>query len=139
MNGMLDKITSSSSSSTSNNNNNESSSIIIVIITQVMKERLQAVDDVMLQIVTNKAATKKHESNDKATAKEALEAVLLPAGVTLDDVVRYQDYHRQLKERRELQAQLETIQSEVAGLEQMRTVAKELGQSANACSMMVVQ
>mmetsp|Transcript_109687 Transcript_109687/g.163994 ORF Transcript_109687/g.163994 Transcript_109687/m.163994 type:complete len:194 (+) Transcript_109687:24-605(+) len=158
MSGMLDKIThsciersttsgnTSTTTSTTTTNNNSSSTHLKTIHT-----RLQTVDAIIAQIRHQDAATQQHESDDKLTAHESLEEVLLPLGVTLEDVLRYQHYHfRQLEERRQLQEQLQNVRAQVAELQgevsqeqrsvsehltQLKTVAKELGQSADACSM----
>jgi uncharacterized protein YicC (UPF0701 family) len=139
MNGMLDKITTTIGEAPLGNTT-----------TTIIKERLDFVDATIAKIVTHETETKQHERDDRAAAVQALGGVLLPAGVTLEDLLRVQEYQRRLQERQELQEQLRAIGAEVAALEdfrdregrsvstnvrQLQTVAKELGRSADACSM----
>lgn len=98
------------------------------------------------------AAQAKAEQDDKESAERATDENLLPAGVTLENIVDYKFYQNALKQKEQMTKALQEVQEEIAILEKeqgemstqvesqqrvLQETAQELNRSADVCSMVV--
>jgi aminopeptidase N len=119
---------------------------------QDFPQRLATMECVIAKLQKEEAFQAQAERHDRTSAQEVLDATLLPAGVTLEDVLAFRNYERQKRQREELQDQEKVIQEEIAELERLQVetqatvqsdlqeledVAHELERSADVCSMVV--
>jgi chromosome segregation ATPase len=115
-----------------------------------VKERLEKIESIMHKLEGQEAAQAAAERQDRTSAYEALDATLLPPGVSLEDVLAHQKYEKNKQQRTALEEEWNAVQEEIAtlereeaetqasvqqNLEQMQQVAKELERSADICSM----
>lgn len=98
------------------------------------------------------AAAAQAERQDRESAERATDVNLLPAGVTLEDVVNYNNYQNALKQKRQMQQALQGVQQEITTLESeqaelssqvesqqriLQQSAQELSRSADVSSMVL--
>jgi hypothetical protein len=117
-----------------------------------LPKRLAKIESIIAKLESDEAFQAQAERQDRTSAHEALDVTLLPAGVTLEDVLAFRNYQRQQRQREELQDQEKIIKEEIAQLErlqvetqatvqsdlqQLQDVAQELERSADVCSMVV--
>ena len=87
---------------------------------------------------------------DAKSAQGLLQQNLLPEGVTIEDVVAYEEHQQRLQAKKTLQLKLERIEEEISALQnqnnekeskireelgKVEKVERELQASANACAM----
>lgn len=115
-----------------------------------IEEMLDRFDHVLATLEAEEKWKSEQELQDQASAKQAVDTSVLPAGVTLENVVDFHKYRNALAKKDELAKALEQIHEEIAALEQEQTErtsaletqqqilhknAQELNRSADICSM----
>ena len=118
-----------------------------------IKERLEWVDNTVNEIQKQEKQRNEEERNDQQSAQTALKTTLLPSGITMSDVLRYTEYQQQLKEKEELENAIAQLKTSIGQLEdeqsivtkqvqdqlsEIQSVSKNLGQSADTCSSMLL-
>jgi len=121
---------------------------IMMIMTP--KERLDKIDQAVVDVIEWEAKREQIEGLDIKTARDSLNKNLLPEGISMEDVITYQEHEQRLIARTALQQELQRIEEEISVLKDTRTkkqdrfrqqlgqvasVEKELESSANVCAM----
>lgn len=119
---------------------------------QQIETLLDRVDRIVETLDREEAAQAQAEREDQESAIRAMDASLLPAGVTLDNVVDYHNYQRALAQKEQMANALQQVQDEIAALEKEQEEIKDhvdskqqmlartatvLNRSADICSMVV--
>mmetsp|Transcript_586 Transcript_586/g.1303 ORF Transcript_586/g.1303 Transcript_586/m.1303 type:complete len:216 (-) Transcript_586:212-859(-) len=114
------------------------------------QERLDKVDQATSYVIDWEERRDQIEDLDVKSARGLLHQNLLPEGVTMEDVVAYQEQQQRLQAKKTLQLELQRIEDEISALqnqnnEKENKIRKELGKvekverelqaSANACAM----
>mmetsp|Transcript_112755 Transcript_112755/g.230751 ORF Transcript_112755/g.230751 Transcript_112755/m.230751 type:complete len:281 (-) Transcript_112755:281-1123(-) len=115
-------------------------------------ERLDKIDVTIVSVIEWEQRRDQIEGMDAQSARESLNKNLLPEGVTMEDVVAYQEHAQRIQARTALQLELQIIQDETFDLqtqseENQTKMRNQLGRveavelvleaSANACAMVV--
>jgi glutamate-1-semialdehyde aminotransferase len=113
---------------------------------------LDRLDSIVEALNEEDAVRAQAELQDKESAERATDVNLLPAGVTLQDVVDYQLYQHAMTQKQSMTKALQEVQEEIATLEKeqaemsihveskqriLQQTAQELSRSADVCSMVV--
>jgi hypothetical protein len=116
----------------------------------LVKERLERIEATIAHIEKGEERQQQQEDQDHGSAHLALDQTLLPPTVTLEDVLMYAAYQKQLEQKESMTQALSDLEEEIASLEQqhqqtqqkvldnaktLQDVAKTLEQSADVCSM----
>jgi vacuolar-type H+-ATPase subunit I/STV1 len=116
----------------------------------LVKERLERIEATIAHIEKEEERQQQQEDEDHGSAHLALDQTLLPPTVTLEDVLMYAAYQKQLEQKESMTQALSDLEEEIASLEQqhqqtqqkvldnvktLQDVAKTLEQSADVCSM----
>lgn len=116
----------------------------------LVQERLARIEIIIAQIEEEEQRQEEAEGQDYDSAHKALDQTLLPPTVTLEDVLMYAAYQKQLEQKESMTKLLHDLEEEIASLEQqhqqtqkivvdnaktLQDVAKTLEQSADVCSM----
>ena len=117
---------------------------------QDIPKKLNEIDATIEKLKQEEAERAQKEEEDRNSTIGALNATLLPDGVTLDDVLTFQNYQHQIHQRNMLKEKLAALQEEIDQLEknqqetkssidscnqQLKGAAQELERSADVCSM----
>jgi predicted transcriptional regulator len=137
--GMLDKIDDQAKLNT-----------IEYLKENLIEEQLERIEGIIEKLQRDEMHKQKREVADYSSAHQALDATLLPTNVTLADILMHTAYHRQLKQKEEMESALNEIEQEISYLgqthheirekvkgqaEKLKDAAKYLEQSADICSM----
>ena len=113
-------------------------------------EMLDRFDHIVRTLDEEVAQARHREEQDQASATHAMEAALLPWGVTLEHVVDFHTYRKALVQRDDMVKALQQVQDDIANLEQeyaemtnqvtgqqqtLQETAQALTRSADLCSM----
>ncbi len=115
-----------------------------------IKDILDRVENIIEALDREEEAQALAEQDDQESAIRAMDATLLPAGVTVENVVDYHIYEQALAQKERITKALEELQEEITTLEKeqadstsqvesqqrlLQQTALELNRSADICSM----
>lgn len=83
-----------------------------------IRQRLEFVEQMIEQIQKEDEMKQEIENHDYDTTQQVLNNTLLPPNVSWEDILRYQEYQQQVKEKEVLQSQLDSIQKDIHILRQ---------------------
>eukprot|EP00980_Cylindrotheca_fusiformis_P001959 scaffold443_cov125-Cylindrotheca_fusiformis.AAC.8 len=113
---------------------------------QLVQERLERIEHVIAQIEDEEQRQQEEEEKDYESAHQALDQTLLPPTVSLEDVLVYAAYQKQLEQKENMTNALHKLEEEIQELEEehkhtqqqvlenaktLQDVAKTLEQSAD--------
>ncbi len=114
------------------------------------QERLDKIDQAISRVISWEEKRDQIEDLDAKSARGLLHENLMPDGVTIQDVIAYQEHQQRLEARTTLQSELQRIQNEIAALQnqnnekesnireqlgKVEKVERELQASAHVCAM----
>ena len=114
------------------------------------QERLEKIDQAISRVMDWEERRDQIEDLDAKSARGLLHENLLPEGVTIQDVIAYQEYQQRLEAKKTLQLELQRIQDEISALQnqnnekesnireqlgKVEKVERELQASAHVCAM----
>lgn len=113
---------------------------------------LDRVESIVEALDQEEALQMQAERHDQESAIRAMDTTLLPAGVTLENVLDYHKYQQALAQKEQITKALQELQDEIAALEKehdeqtgqvdaqheiLQHNAQELHRAADVCSMVI--